>query len=823
MKKILFTLNLVLFFLVSNAQIQDGGTPYSFTKTTSIYQIPVAEMPAIDLDLLRQQDAAFDQHKDIPWRFGKEMHVNLSLHNSGVWENLPNGDRLWSLKIQSSGAQTINFIFKQFNLPYGAQLFIYNEDKTDVRGAFTYKNNLPHGGLGTDLIVGDLITLELYEPASVKGKTKLQLGSVVHGYRSLDYISTLKGVNDSGNCNNNVICALGDDWRDQIRCVAIMISGTSAFCTGALINNTNSDGKPYFLTANHCINANAVGNYVIRFNFESPTCQNPANTFTTTNQSVSGTTLRANRAGSDVCLLELSSAPPVSYNVYYAGWNRSTTPATSSVGIHHPAGDLKKISFDNNPLTTSTYSGAQTWRVGNWENGTTEGGSSGSPLFNQNKLIVGQLYGGSASCTSITEDHYGRFDVSWNTGTTAATRLRDWLDPNNTNTTTLAGADFNVPTLNNDIEISFVNPFTSGSCSETIAQIVRLRNNGANAVTNVTFAYGLGSNTNTYTWTGNLAFGQSADIPFADLVLCDGSYTYNTYIISSNLVTDENLLNDNFTFDFDIAGGKTVLVEIQTNLSPNENRFEIVDANGNVVAEESGFAAVSLSSFEYCLPAGEYTYRIYDTGGNGLGATFFFDGGFHRLTVDGVMLREATNFGALDAVNFDISGSNLGIDFSISGILQPGNTITFNDISGNATITDFEWLAVGANNTTGSGSTFTTSFANTGTYTVSLTANSADGCEKVIKTINIVGVSINEIEKQSISIFPNPATNLVTITHNIVENVNLKMYNSIGTLVYSKQNISGNETINLNNLARGVYLINLESEKDNVVKKLIVK
>src|SRR5690606_879424 len=97
---------------------------------------------------------------------------------------------------------------------------------------------------------------------------------------------------------------------------------------------------------------------------------------------------------------------------------------TSQVGIHHPSGDVKKICFDNNAPTQVTYGNASCWRVVNWESGTTEPGSSGSPLFDQNQRIVGQLYGGTASCSSITHDNYGRFDVSWE-GTNSSNRLRD--------------------------------------------------------------------------------------------------------------------------------------------------------------------------------------------------------------------------------------------------------------------------------------------------------------------------------------------------------------------------------------------------------------
>jgi hypothetical protein len=117
------------------------------------------------------------------------------------------------------------------------------------------------------------------------------------------------------------------------------------------------------------------------------------------------------------------------------------TPATSAVCIHHPQGDVKKISWDYDPVTstpylsTTTVSSATHWLVGNWEDGTTEVGSSGSPLFDQNHRIVGQLHGGFADCDVNLPDWYGKFSYSMTEG------LRAWLDPENSGAMTLDGFD----------------------------------------------------------------------------------------------------------------------------------------------------------------------------------------------------------------------------------------------------------------------------------------------------------------------------------------------------------------------------------------------
>ena len=114
--------------------------------------------------------------------------------------------------------------------------------------------------------------------------------------------------------------------------------------------------------------------------------------------------------------------PPESYNVHYAGWDVSGNTPNIPVGIHHPSGDIKKISFDYDNASNS----GNFWDIDSWDDGTTEPGSSGSPLFDGiSHRIIGQLYWGVASCTNFGYDTYGKTSVSWNLG------LNQYLDPNN--------------------------------------------------------------------------------------------------------------------------------------------------------------------------------------------------------------------------------------------------------------------------------------------------------------------------------------------------------------------------------------------------------
>lgn len=424
-------------------QIQHHGTPLSLGFVIK-HEIYTVKMPHVDIDELLREDEFESQMKDIPFRFGQPIHVDYGINNAGSWDSLPSGGRVWRLKIQSDGAITINLIFDKFFIPSGGSMFVYNEDKSMVLGAFTEENNLPERLFSTTPIKGDRIIIEYDQPSSLTTLPDIHVSVVVHGYK--DIFSLLQKNIDvfgsSGSCNINVNCPSGASWRKQSRAVAmILLDDNSRWCTGSLINNTSDDGTPYFLTANHCWRSDQ-STWIFMFKYESPDC---SNTDGPTTYTISGSTLLARNPDSDFCLLLLSTPPPASWGPYYEGWNRQDVAATSGVGIHHPSGDIKKISFFNSSLVSDSYLNGNTtpanshWRV-NWSTGVTEPGSSGSPLFDQNNRVVGQLHGGYSACGgSDLRDWYGKFSMSWDRGTTSSTRLKDWLDPNNTGVLTLDG------------------------------------------------------------------------------------------------------------------------------------------------------------------------------------------------------------------------------------------------------------------------------------------------------------------------------------------------------------------------------------------------
>lgn len=426
--------------------------PKSFSlKGDSPEQIQYKILPKIDTERLLAEDRVRDKdpQRPGPMRFAVAAEVAFTLSNASTWQTVPDG-RLWRLRIQSPGAKNLNLGITRFDMPEGAKLWLYDPARKHVEGPYTSRNRSRLGSLWTPAIEGDEITVEVFVPTGVS-EPVIEIGKVNRGYRSLDKA----GLGGSeGACNNDVICAVGDPWRNQIRAVGVYtISGTS-ICTGTLLNNTALDFKPLFLSANHCgVNSTNDATVVVYWNFQSATCSS-AHVAGSLADNQTGSTFRASSAPSDFLLFELTAAPDASFNVFYAGWDASGTTPPSTVGIHQPSGDVKAISFDNSAPQTTAYNSSTPdpsgnhWRV-LWSSGVTEGGSSGSCLFATNtQRCVGQLHGGPSVCGGADlHDYYGKLNVSWTGGGTAATRLSNWLDPGSTGAISLDG-DPHITTAN---------------------------------------------------------------------------------------------------------------------------------------------------------------------------------------------------------------------------------------------------------------------------------------------------------------------------------------------------------------------------------------
>ncbi|HEX9047211.1 MAG TPA: hypothetical protein VF988_09315, partial [Verrucomicrobiae bacterium] len=443
-RTVLASLALLAGGLTARAHV--GEPPVSVQKSLSKDAVAKLILPATDVASENAKDARLGH--PTPLRFAVPQTVAVTPTSAGTWTQLPDG-RVWRLRVVSTNATDLNFGFTQFWLPEGATLHVISETDGSYQGPYTSADNGNTGQLWTPVVTGDAAVLELFVPARARGEPKLYLAQVGTGYRNFG--RTWNGLNvpkSEGTCNNDVVCPAAAPWANEIRSVAVYSINGSLTCSGTLINDVPGDFRPFFLTANHCsLDSNNAATVVVYWNYQSTNCGTHGPGSLSQNQS--GAIFRAAKADVDFALIELARVPDASFKVYYSGWDRSGTAPAGGVGIHHPDCDVKAISYSTTTLTTIDScigSGGinSHWHV-QWSSGVTEPGSSGSGFWNPaNHGLVGTLSGGASTCGgSDLSDCYGKFSLSWASGSSAATRLRDWLDPQNTGVTVLSGADPN--------------------------------------------------------------------------------------------------------------------------------------------------------------------------------------------------------------------------------------------------------------------------------------------------------------------------------------------------------------------------------------------
>jgi hypothetical protein len=410
----------------------------------------VFEIAPPDLTQALRRDRAEDSLSSKILNIAQPVEVNINVVELASWTQDAT-TAFGKFTLRAKGAKTLSINFSDFSLPAGAEMYIYNKEAEMITGPITAAENNAGKRWGSSIYKGDELTIEVKVPTSEKSNLSLRITNVAYGYKDM-FVDKIAGFGQSGACNINLLCPQGAAWAAERNSVAwITSSDGGRLCSSAMLMNTCSTNIPYVLTANHCFQANQdVGGWRFQFQAWSATCTPSQNS---DGILFNGSTLRANWNASDFCLVEMNQTPPANSGIHYAGWSRQTNAATNGVGIHHPQGDVMKISTYTTPLVREDNParcnvnpvGWLQWVV-QWNEGVTEGGSSGSPLFDQDHRVVGQLSGGPSSCSQAANcrlDMYGRFDNSWTGGGTNTTRLSNWLDPSNsgamtTNTTNIS-------------------------------------------------------------------------------------------------------------------------------------------------------------------------------------------------------------------------------------------------------------------------------------------------------------------------------------------------------------------------------------------------
>ncbi len=397
--------------------------------------VPEVRLEAIDRDAVLKADAMNErtgQTKLLRFAVARDVQVTAA---NGNWNDAGGGARLWAGDIVSSEALGIRLHFKNVSLPDGAELAVYAaRDKSSAGGTvangfsgFDPERQLelhqasvePAGSTDfwTGTLPGERVRIEYLAPAGASSELPFAVDSLQHLY--LDPVAKLaKSLiqqKDAGACENDVTCF--PEWADAAKSVAglgIIVEGGSAFCSGQLINDQAGDFTPYFLTAHHCLSSQKdARNSEFFWLYQTDTCNGTPPAIESVPHS-QGATLVASNASSDFTLMIVEGALPD--GLFWSGW--TSTPVvngTDAVGIHHPEGDFKRLSFGFKDESSACPS-ANFDRI-SWTNGVTEPGSSGSGIFRvDTHQLFGQLLGGPSFCgadPSSLFDCYGAFAATY--------------------------------------------------------------------------------------------------------------------------------------------------------------------------------------------------------------------------------------------------------------------------------------------------------------------------------------------------------------------------------------------------------------------------
>ncbi|MEM7310473.1 MAG: trypsin-like peptidase domain-containing protein [Planctomycetota bacterium] len=438
-----------VFALPLGAQITQPGQPASdWAQLTS--EVPTVLMPGVDVEALLAEDEVTGP---FPLRYGEVLYTDMSISEEGVWEGVPEDDSLvWRLRVHSPGAHSIGLVFSEWEIPAGGQLFLYNDTKGDMLGAYGEHNNNVNGSFGIEPVDGDSVTIEYVHPSWATEMPILTLGEVIHDYKNLRNLLEASGTIGSGPADGGcglvgINCPEASAFQTAKRSVMRTLSGGS-LCSASLINNTSQDATPYMLTANHCGN---MTNGQFLFKYEQASCGTSSGP---QSSSLSGSVKLAGSGTYDSQLYRLNSSPPTSYDPLWAGWSRQTFTGSPVATIGHGGGGPKNIAIDNNGASLS----GTDWQVF-WNVGYIIGGNSGGPLFNGQQRVIGPACCVNTFTCGVQTAWYGRFDLFYN-----AFNLGTWLDSAGTGQLVLDSLDpFASPATISSISPSSVEAFAGGT------------------------------------------------------------------------------------------------------------------------------------------------------------------------------------------------------------------------------------------------------------------------------------------------------------------------------------------------------------------------
>ena len=374
-------------------------------------------------------------HRDVP----------ADLMSQGEWTTLPDGRRLWRVAIESPEARALRVHFSGFDVADG-QVWLSSEAGVEPAVSdkpLAAKGPSGDGSFWSYSVHASTVWVE-FAPAAdqTSDAVPFTIDRVSHYFDTLPAIAAqaaraAKSGENRATPNQVAPCQLEAkcytefaDVASGVAQLAFERNGFGYVCSGALLNSTSQRAIPYLLTADHCVQNDAEAKTLeTNFFFEANICGGATPEVPILANRILGAKYLASGglAVGDYSLLLLSDRPD---KAMFLGWTTADLPLDAKVvGIHHPQGSYKRISFgkrvEDEELVIGSGDDAEIgppnryWKI-EFTEGLVQGGSSGSPLLNAANQVVGSLTAGPGFADPAVEDllictldpfesFYGRF------------------------------------------------------------------------------------------------------------------------------------------------------------------------------------------------------------------------------------------------------------------------------------------------------------------------------------------------------------------------------------------------------------------------------
>ena len=390
-------------------------------------------LDSAEIDAIKRANSLSD-FKRLQIGIGRDAEVHAEASDASLrWTPVAGGAAAhW--QVTSPDARALRVSLVAARMAPGAEIrFVGSAQPGTVYGPFSAAEVRAATGIyWSPVLEGDTATVEIFVASdSSPSDVSLAIAQVSHLFASPADANVETQAKASGFCEVDLICrSAGDAALASVgRAVARMTftdgigGGGSFLCTGTLLNPASGPPlTPYFYTANHCISTQASASTLMtHWFYDSAGCGTGVLSSSYVQVTGGATLLYANEP-SDVLLLRLNNSPPG--GATFAGWDATTLAnGTALTAVHHPAGDLKKVSLGTMGGFGSYPGLSGSFIIARWNaiaTGVTEGGSSGSGIFSGSAAseyrLRGGLLGGPSSCSAGSAelyDNYSRLDQAY--------------------------------------------------------------------------------------------------------------------------------------------------------------------------------------------------------------------------------------------------------------------------------------------------------------------------------------------------------------------------------------------------------------------------